>query len=112
MWSESEGRGRVAAALAILVAGVWPAAGVAGTAAELAADRGCLACHGTPPRRATPSLEQLAQGYVKYRGQADAAQRLATRLREGSLFGHIAAHERLSQAECEELMQWLIDGAP
>ena len=79
--------------------------------AQLALEKGCLGCHGEPPRRSAPSLSELTAGYARYRGQDDAPRQLAARLRAGSLFGHIAAHERISQHECEALMRWLIDGA-
>lgn len=79
--------------------------------AQLALDKGCYNCHGEPPRRGAPGMAQLATDYARYRGQADAPRRLADKLREGGLFGHIAAHERLSEQECEALMRWLIDGA-
>ena len=78
----------------------------------LAVEKGCLSCHGTPPRRNTPSIAELARDYEKYRGQAGAVRKLADKLREGSLFGHIAAHERLSAEDAERLVQWLVDGAP
>jgi cytochrome c len=78
---------------------------------QLALDKGCLNCHGEPTRRSAPSLAQLAADYARYRGQSDAPRKLADKLREGSLFGHIAAHERLSREECETLMRWIIDGA-
>jgi cytochrome c len=79
---------------------------------QLALEQGCYSCHGEPPRRGIPSMAELAADYARYRGQADAPRRLADKLREGTLFGHIAAHERLSPEECEALMRWLIDGAP
>lgn len=78
---------------------------------QLALEKGCYGCHGAPPRRNTPSFAQLAADYAKYRGQAEAPHKLADKLRAGSLFGHIAAHERVSDEECERLMRWLIDGA-
>jgi cytochrome c len=79
--------------------------------AQLALDKGCYSCHGEPPRRSAPSIAQLAADYARYRGQAEAPRKLADKLREGGLFAHIVAHERLSPAECETLMRWLIDGA-
>jgi cytochrome c len=79
--------------------------------AQLATDKGCYSCHGEPPRRGAPGMAQLAADYARYRGQADAPRRLTDKLREGGLFGHIAAHERLSQEECEALMRWIIEGA-
>lgn len=78
---------------------------------QLALDKGCYSCHGEPPRRGAPTFSELATRYARYRGQADAAQRLADKLHEGSLFGHIAAHERVSDEECVALMRWIIDGA-
>lgn len=79
--------------------------------AQLALDKGCYACHGEPARRGAPGMTQLAADYARYRGQPDAPHRLAEKLREGGLFGHIAAHERVSQEECEALMRWIIEGA-
>lgn len=78
---------------------------------QLALDKGCYSCHGEPPRRNARSFPQLASDYAQYRGQADAARKLAAKLRAGSLFAHIAAHERLNEQECETLMRWIIDGA-
>ena len=79
--------------------------------AQLALEKGCLGCHGEPPRRGVPSVAELAARYARYHGQSEAPRQLAEKLRAGSLFGHIAAHERISQHECEALMRWLIDGA-
>jgi cytochrome c len=79
--------------------------------ALMALDKGCMGCHGTPPRHNTPSMEQLAADYAKFRSQPDAAHKLAAKLREGGMFGHIAAHERLSTQDAEKLMQWIVDGA-
>ena len=98
-----------------LLAGLLAAAGAAPAQvppAQLAADHGCYNCHGTPPLRNVPPLKEIAARYAKYRNQPGAAARLAADLRKGSLFSHIAAHERLSPQDCERLMQWLIDGAP
>jgi len=85
----------------------WPAQ----ASPQLALDKGCYSCHGDPPRRSAPTLTQLASDYAKYRDQPDAAQKLGAKLRAGSLFAHIAAHERLDEQECETLMRWIIDGA-
>lgn len=79
--------------------------------AQLALEKGCYGCHGEPPRRGVRSLAELATDYARYRDQADAPRRLADQLRQGTVFGHIAAHERLSPQECEALMRWLIGGA-
>ena len=91
----------------LLLTSAWPAQ----ASSQLALDKGCYSCHGEPPRRNTPSLAQLAADYAQYRGQADAPRQLADKLRAGGLFTHIAAHERLSPADCETLMRWIINGA-
>ncbi len=78
---------------------------------QLALDQGCYSCHGQAPRHGAPSMTQLAADYARYRGQPDAPRKLADKLREGGLFAHIAAHERLSAEDCETLMRWLIEGA-
>lgn len=79
--------------------------------AQLALERGCFNCHDASARRNIPSLAQLAARYARYQGQPEAAQRLAEKLRAGTLLGHIAAHERLEQEEAQALMRWLIEGA-
>lgn len=90
---------------------LWLAASPVQASSQLALDKGCYSCHGDPPRRDAPGMAQLAADYARYRGQADAPRRLADKLREGGLFAHIAAHERISQEECEALMRWIIEGA-
>lgn len=77
---------------------------------NLALDRGCLSCHGTPPRGNAPTIAQLAAGYTKYRGQDDQIQRLSNHLREHHLFGGVAAHQRLSAEDAECFVRWLVDG--
>lgn len=95
--------------LALMVA-LMPAL-PAQASSQLALDKGCYSCHGEPPRRSARTFAQLASDYAKYQGQADAVAKLAARLRAGSLFAHIAAHERLNEQECETLIRWVIDGA-
>ncbi|WP_119291881.1 c-type cytochrome [Azohydromonas sediminis] len=80
--------------------------------AQLAADKGCYNCHGTPPKKNAPTFAQLAADYAKYRGDDGAVRQLADKLRSGSIFGHIDAHERLSATDAERLVRWIVDGAP
>lgn len=79
--------------------------------AQLALEKGCYSCHGDPPRHNAPTFAQIAKDYARYRNQPDAPHQLAEKLRAGGLFSHIAAHERVDQAECEALMRWIIEGA-
>lgn len=99
---------------ALLLAVAVASAGSAGAvqaSAQLAADKGCINCHGDPPKRKTPSFSELARSYAQYQDQPGAEQALAEQLRKGSFFGHIDAHTRLSAEEARALVRWLIDGA-
>lgn len=102
---------QLAAALALGMA-LPPTAMAADGGAQLAADRGCYNCHGEPARRNVPSFRELVARYAVHRGQLDAAaeQKLVDRLHHGSLFGHVAAHERLSEEEARTLVRWLVQG--
>ena len=106
-------RTRVPATLAacLLATALVAAAPPAVASAQLALEQGCLNCHGEPPRRNTPTMQQLASSFARYRGKTGAADILARQLRKGSAFGHIAAHERITDEQARTLMQWLLDGA-
>jgi cytochrome c len=89
--------------------------GTAGTAAtdggQLALDKGCLNCHGSPPAKRASSFAELARRYEKVNGNTAELHRLAERLREGSILGHINAHERLDHDTAEQLVTWIATGA-
>lgn len=91
--------------LVLLLAACGPAQ------AQLALEKGCYSCHGSPPRHNAPAFAEIAADYARFRHDPDAPRKLAEKLRSGGLFGHIAAHERVDQAECEALMRWIIEGA-
>lgn len=76
----------------------------------MAADRGCYNCHGEPPRRNVRSFAQIAASYVRLRGKTDAQKDAVERMHHGSLFSHIAAHERLSDEDAAALVHWLFQG--
>lgn len=95
-------------ALLATAAAAQPAAGDADR--QFAADKGCFACHGNPPRRNVRSFAEIAGEYARHREQPGADKELAARLRAGSLFSHIAAHERLTEDEAARLVRWLIAG--
>jgi cytochrome c len=78
---------------------------------QLALDKGCYSCHGTPPKKGAPTMENIAADYAKYLGQTDAAARLSNKLREHHIFSNIPAHERLSEESALILVRWLIEGA-
>jgi len=78
---------------------------------QLAFDKGCRNCHGDPPKKKAPTFAQLAADYAKVREDLAAQARLADKLRTGSIFGHIDAHERLSADDAARLVRWIAEGA-
>lgn len=79
---------------------------------QLAADMGCYNCHGTPPKKKAPTFPQLAAEFAKDRGDPRALQKRADKLRDGSIFSHVDAHERLSPEAALLLVRWISEGAP
>lgn len=77
---------------------------------NLALEKGCLNCHGTPPRAKAPTVAMLAERYASASGNESEMRRLAERLREHHLFGGVDAHERLSAEDAERFVRWLVDG--
>jgi cytochrome c len=78
---------------------------------QLASDLGCYNCHGNPPKKKAPTFAALATLYAKARDDDAAQSRLAEKLRDGSIFSHIDAHERLSPEVARQLVRWISDGA-
>jgi cytochrome c551/c552 len=89
-----------------LACGALPAA----ASLNLALDKGCLSCHGTPPRGKAPTMADLTARYASAKGSEAAIALLSAHLREHHLFGGVPAHERLSAEEAERFVRWLVDG--
>jgi len=77
----------------------------------MAADYGCVNCHGAYPRGELPSLEQLAGKMAKYKGDDAALAQKVAKYRTGEPLEHIDAHERLSTEAATRLLRWLAEGA-
>ena len=75
---------------------------------NLALDKDCLACHGTPPRGDAPTIERLAKRSEGLRGNEEKIRQEAQKLRSRK---DAVAHSQLSQADAERLVRWLADGA-
>jgi hypothetical protein len=70
-------------------------------------------CHSNlTPKKKAPTFKRLAADYAPLRDRPEALNERAEKLRSGSIFGHIDAHERLSVEEAAQLVRWLADGAP
>ena len=106
--------GRMRFFVAIVLLTAFSTAHAAADPRQLAVDQGCYNCHGEPPRRNVPSFREIVLRYAAYRGNLDAAalRELGDRLHHGSLFSHVAAHERLTEEQAEQLVRWLVEGAP
>jgi cytochrome c len=84
------------------------AAGAA-TAQTLAADRGCMACHGLLRKQVGPGFAQVAE---RYRGDAEAPARIAARIRSGGVgnWGRVIMPRQrdVSEAEAALLAGWIL----
>lgn len=101
-------RTHAASLLLALLASALPLAAQASM--NLALDKGCLSCHGTPPRGKAPTMAELATRYAAFKGNEPEIAKLSAHLREHHLFGGVPAHERLSAEDAERFVRWLVDG--
>lgn len=97
--------------LASLGAAAFAAWSPAHASAQLAAQYGCINCHGAYPRGESPSFEQLAAKMGKYKGDDAALAQKVAKYRTGEALEHVDAHERLSITAATALLRWLADGA-
>ena len=77
---------------------------------NMALERGCLNCHGTPPRGKAPTIADLAKRFAAAKGNEAEMAKLSGRLREHHLFGGVKAHERLTEEEATTFVRWLTEG--
>lgn len=97
----------------LFAASLLPAPRAAQANAQLASDKGCVNCHSNlTPKKKAPTFKQLAADYAPLRDRPEALRERVEKLRSGSIFGHIDAHERLSVEDAQRLVRWLADGAP
>ena len=79
------------------------------TPADLARRNACLACHGLVHKQVGPGFAQIAE---RYRGDAEAAARLAGKIRDGSVgtWGRVIMprQPQVSQADAQLLSQWIL----
>ena len=79
----------------------------------IAAKAGCLACHNRDKKVVGPAYKDVA---AKYKGQADAADKLAAKARKGGqgVWGPIPMPpnppEKINDADLKAVMQWVLNG--
>jgi cytochrome c len=76
---------------------------------ELAKSKGCLNCHALDQKRVGPSYKEVA---AKYAGQADAAAKLAAKIKSGGsgVWGQMPMppNPQLSDEDAKKLAQWVL----
>ena len=85
------------------------AASSAFASADLAQKKNCLACHSAEKKVIGPSYKEVA---VKYAGQKDAADKLASKISKGGsgVWGAVPmpANPQVSDAEAKTLAAWVL----
>ena len=76
---------------------------------QLASAKNCMACHAAATKLVGPSYKDMA---VKYAGQKDAADKLATKIIKGGsgVWGVVPmpANPQVSEAEAKQLASWIL----
>lgn len=89
-------------ASAVVLAIGLAAGSVANAQEALAKSSGCLNCHAVDTKKMGPSFKDIA---AKYKGKADAAATLETKLSSGK--GHPAV--KASADDVKSLVKWVLD---
>lgn len=99
----------LAAAASVLLPGV----ALAGTAADMQAlvdKNGCFSCHGMQSKLVGPGFAEVA---AKYKGDSQAAERLAKKIREGGkgVWGPVPMppHGNLGEGDAKKLAEWVLN---
>lgn len=102
----------VASASAAVPPSARPAATSGVGAAALAKQHACMACHGVGSKIVGPALRDIG---AKYKGDAAAAQRLASRVKAGSagVWGQVPmpAQGHVKDEDIAAIVGWILDGA-
>ena len=89
--------------------GLAVASGPVFAQAELAKQKNCLACHATDKKLVGPSYKDVA---AKYKGDKDAATKLAKKIREGGVgtWGQVPmpANPQVNEQEAASLAKWVL----
>jgi cytochrome c len=110
------GLGAVAMGVMSMVAVGWSTAAFAAAAPAgyaIAKQHACLGCHAVDRKLVGPAFRDIA---AKYKGDAQAANRLETKVRDGGagVWGVIPmpSHPRMSDADIHTVVGWVLSGAP
>ncbi len=82
-------------------------------AVKLVTANACMACHAVDKKILGPSFLDIAK---KYKGQDDAMQQLAKKVRDGGsgVWGAVPMppHPNINDADLKSMLQWILAGAP
>lgn len=78
---------------------------------QLAADKGCYACHGAYRRADAPAFDSLSKRLERLKGDPAAEKDFVEKYRQGESFQQIDAHQRISRESASRLIHWLVEGA-
>ena len=95
--------------LAVAALGLAVASGPVFAQAELAKQKNCLACHAIDKKLVGPAYKDVA---AKYKGDKDAAAKLAKKIREGGVgvWGQVPmpANPQVNEQEAMSLAKWVL----
>ena len=97
---------------ALFGAMLWALMGSAMASQELAQKHNCLACHQVDKKVVGPAFQDVAK---KYKGQADAAAKLAEKVKKGSVgvWGQVPMppNAQVPEADVKTLVKWVLSQA-
>ena len=79
---------------------------------EIATKNACMGCHAVDKKIVGPAYKDVA---AKYKGQADAVDKLAKKVKAGGsgVWGPVPmpANAAISEADAKAVVKWILDGA-
>ena len=97
------------AAMVALLASAFVAPALTSANEELARNKNCLACHKVDAKLVGPGFQEIA---AKYKGDAAAADNLATKIQQGGVgaWGQIPMppNPQVSDDEAKTLVEWIL----
>ena len=98
--------------MSALVVSVLMVSAPAFASKEIAGKNACMSCHAADKKILGPSYQDIA---AKYKGQADAIDKLAKKVKAGGsgVWGPVPmpANAAISEADAKTVVKWILDGA-
>ena len=98
--------------MSALVASALMVSAPAFASKEIASKNACMGCHAVDKKVVGPAYKDIA---AKYKGQADAVDKLAKKVKAGGsgVWGPVPmpANAAISEADAKTVVKWILDGA-